>query len=149
MPRPLARSKFRAKVLDEPSIVANNRRHWSIEEGENFQYCDLVVDWWPDDWKHPVGYHVTLSCSGASHRTFDASWAALRQGDTVKMLHVPSALRNSTMQTNMFGASGPCRTHNYGMPTKVINTMRFCTQADNRAVDPSMPNVSEIGRAHV
>ena len=58
------------------------------------------------------------------------------------MLHVPDALRNRTMQNNQFGAAGACRTHNYGMPTKILNSMRFCTQADNRPVDPSVPNVS-------
>jgi len=139
VPRPLARSSFMAKVLYGPGNVANNEGHWSSAEGESFQYCDLVVDWWPDHWKHPVGYHVTLPCTSAAHRTFDASWAALRVGSTVKMMHVPNAMRNKTLQTNVFGAAGACRTHNYGMPMKVMNTMRFCTQADDRAVDPTVP----------
>jgi len=40
------------------------------------------------------------------------------------------------------GARYQTRVHNYGMPTTVLNTMRFCTQTDNRPVDPSVPNVS-------
>ena len=141
IPRPLARSKFMEDILTGNAHVANNIDSWATAEGDSaFQYCDLIVDWWPDAWKHPVGYHVTLPCSGAAHRTFDASWAALRVGSQVSMMHVPNALRNRTMQTNQFGAAGACRTHNYGMPTKIMNTMRFCTQADNRAADPSVPN---------
>jgi len=142
VPRPLARSSFYNKVLLNAGNVANNPGHWAMTEGETFHYCDLVVDWWPDNWKHPVGYHVTLPCTDAAPRTFDAAWAALREGSQIKMMHVPNALRNRTMQTNMYGAAGACRTHNYGMPTKVLNTMRFCTQADNRAVDPSVPGAA-------
>jgi hypothetical protein len=145
VPLPLARSTFYDAVLGpQSSNVANNPAgHWATAEGNRSSlYCDVVVDWWPDSWKHPVGYHVTLPCTGAAHRTFDASWAALRVGTQVTMWHVPTALRNQTMRTNQFGAAGACRTHNYGMPTQVVNSMRFCTQADNRAVDPSVPNAS-------
>ena len=144
IPRPLARSVFMNDILGATvSNIANNKAHWAVAEGSDaFNYCDLVVDWWPDNWKHPVGYHVTLPCSGAAHRTFDASWAALRVGSQVSMMHVPNALRNRTMQTNQFGAAGACRTHNYGMPTKIMNTIRFCTQADNRPVDPTVPKTA-------
>jgi len=141
IPRPLARSAFMADVVAMPSNIINNKQHWATAEGADAShYCDLVVDWWPDSWKHPVGYHVTLPCKDAAHRTFDASWAALREGSQVTMMHVQNALRNRTMQTNQFGAAGACRTHNYGMPTKIMNTMRFCTQVDNRPVDPTVPN---------
>ena len=51
--------------------------HWATAEGDP-PYCDLVVDWWPDGWVHPVGYHVTLPCSEAAHRTFDAAWTAVK-----------------------------------------------------------------------
>lgn len=142
VPAPLARSSFMAKVLYGAGNVANNlaSTHWASAEGEsNFQYCDVVVDWWPDSWKHPVGYHVTMPCTGAAPRTFDAAWTALKVGTQIKMMYEQSALRNRTMQTNVYGAAGVCRTHNYGMPMKTLNTMRFCTQADNRAVDPSVP----------
>lgn len=138
----LKKSSFRHKVLmGTDNNIVNNKGHWSQAEGSsNFHYCDLVVDWWPDDWKHPVGYHVTVPCTDAAHKTFDASWSALRVGSVVKMMHTPNSLRNRTKQTNMFGAAGVCRTHNYGMPMKIMNTIRFCTQADNRAVDPTVPN---------
>jgi hypothetical protein len=146
IPRPLARSSFMADILQtiKAPIVANNKAHWATSEGEDAShYCDLVVDWWPDSWRHPVGYHVTLPCKDAAHRTFDAAWAALREGTQVSMMHVPNALRNRTMQTNQFGAAGACRTHNYGMPTKIMNSMRFCTQADNRPADPTVPGISD------
>jgi hypothetical protein len=139
IPQTLARSSFYSRVLQDGTNIANSNTHWASAEGESFQYCDYVVDWWPDAWRHPVGYHVTLPCSGAAHRTFDAAWAALRVGKNVTMMHVPNALRNRTLQNNMFGAAGACRTHNYGMPMKVMNSMRLCTKADERAVDPAVP----------
>jgi hypothetical protein len=81
-PSPLlqARSSFKTQVLDGGSTnVANNAQHWAVAEGDSaFNYCDLMVDWWPDEWTHPVGYHVTLPCKQAAHRAFDASWMALK-----------------------------------------------------------------------
>jgi len=108
---PCFRSSFYDTVLVAPGNVANNpAEHWATIEGNvSSLYCDVVVDWWPDTWRHPVGYHVTLPCTGAVHRTFDASWAALRVGAQVTMMHVPDALRNNSMQNNQFGAAGACR----------------------------------------
>jgi hypothetical protein len=140
-PLALARSLFENQVLNSNKNIANNpTQHWSSEEGSSFHYCDLVLDWWPENWKHPVGYHVTLPCTDANYRTFDAAWGYLKVGTDIKMIHVPHAFRNETLSTNVFGAAGFCRTHNYGMPMKVVNTIRFCTKTDNRAVDPTVPD---------
>jgi len=139
VPSALQSSSFFARVLSGSENVANNKGHWSTAEKTNFVFCDLIVDWWPEDWIHPVGYHVTVPCNGAAFRTFDASWSALKIGNTVKMIYSQHSFRNKTLQTNVFGASGLCRTHNVGMPMKVMNTIRYCTQTDERAVDPTVP----------
>ena len=81
IPRALARSNFMSTILKGGRNIADNRGAWPSAEGADVgNYCDLVVDWWPDAWTHPVGYHVTLPCTGAAPRTFDASWTALRVG---------------------------------------------------------------------
>jgi hypothetical protein len=49
--------------------------HWALHAA--LRDADLIADWWPDEWRHPVGYHVTAGCSrpGDAHwKTFDASW---------------------------------------------------------------------------
>ena len=67
VPLPLTQSSFYDTVLVDNGNVANNPNgHWSTIEGNTSSlYCDVVVDWWPDSWRHPVGYHVTLPCTGA------------------------------------------------------------------------------------
>jgi hypothetical protein len=144
---PQARSAFTSQILDgasgSPPNVANNRpgAYWPTAEGNaSTQYCDLVADWWPDDWVHPVGYHVTVPCTGAAHRTFDAAWLALEVGGTVQMHYTPDALRDANRSTSSFGAAGLCRAHSFAMPMDVLNPMRLCTQADNQPIDPFVPS---------
>ena len=136
IPLPLARSRFNSSI---PAYVANNKERWDISEGNASTYfCDMQVDWWPEEWLHPVGFHVTFPCNGGAPRTFDAAWAMAKSGDTVYLRK--SNINNITKEQNEFGGAGPCRTHNYGMPMHTINTMRVCTMSDNQPYDPTVPN---------
>lgn len=138
-----AGSQFQSQVLlGGLNNVANNRpgTYWpNVEGNASTQYCDLMVDWWPDAWAHPVGYHVTLPCTGAAHRTFDAAWTAVAVGSQVQMYYTPDALRDRNRSTSAFGASGLCRSHSVAMPMDILNPIRLCTQADNQPADPMVP----------
>ena len=98
-----------------------------------------MADWWPDEFAEPVGYHVTVPCSGAAYRTFDSAWAAIKVGSQVQMRHTGDSLRDPTLSTNHYGASGSCRSSTYGVAMDVTNPMRLCTQADDRPSDPTVP----------
>lgn len=138
-----ARSTFRTDILDGNTIlnIANNKGFWPMAEGNATTHlCDSVVDWWPEEWTHPVGYHVTLPCTGAAHRTFDAAWLALEVGTTIQMHYTPDALRDHNRSTSAFGAASTCRTHSYAMPMDILNPIRLCTQADSQPADPYVPN---------
>lgn len=138
VPLPWQRSNI---INNLPLNVANNKGKWDTSEGNaSMYYCDMQMDWWPEEWLHPVGFHVTFPCSGGIPRTFDAAWAYLKVGDQVKLRHVPVNLRNQTKRQNEFGGAGPCRTSNYGMPMHTLNTIRICTKADNQPYDPTVPN---------
>lgn len=136
------RSLFDDQILNGDILnVANGATFWPTAEGNTTTLlCDHVVDWWPDEWGHPVGFHVTVPCTGAAYRTFDAAWVALTVGSAVQMHYLPDALRDRNRTANEFGTSSLCRTHSYGMPTDVLNPMRMCTQADNQPVDPTVPS---------
>ncbi len=126
--------------------IANNNAFWATAEGNaTTNYCDLIVDWWPESWMHPVGYHVTVPCTGAAHRTFDSAWAAMQVGDRIQMHYAPDALRDRNRSTSAFGAAGLCRAHSVAMPMDVLNPIRLCTQADNQAADPFVPAPSQGG----
>lgn len=66
--------------------------------------------------------------------------ALIQLGTNVTMVHAPTSLRDPNASTSAFGAAGPCRTANYGMPSTILNTMRLCTQADNQPADPTVPS---------
>ena len=126
-----------ARTFNNPAAT-NSRGQWDTVEGNTTTiYCDMVVDWWPDEWLHPVGYHVTFPCSEGVPRTFDSAWAYVKEGDQVWLQH--ANLANTTKYQNEYGGAGPCRTHNYGMPAHTINTIRVCTQADNQPYDATVP----------
>ena len=147
-----------------PGAAGNTRKPWGTAEGwagsvpdnsdpsgssDSAEFCDSIVDWWPEDWSKPVGYHVTVPCSkhDTGYRTFDAAFAVDRdanEGDimtVVTMRYLHTALRDPTTFHSQFGTAGFCRQGNYGMPQFVTNTMRVCTldAADDVEYDATVP----------
>jgi hypothetical protein len=110
---------------------------WGTSEGfanESVQFCDAISDWWPEDWSKPVGYHVTLPCTGpdAAYRTFDsafvmsADWTNSTETYRVVMRYTHSSLHNSTGASSEYGMSGFCRRGAYGMQRSVFRQFLLC-----------------------
>ena len=119
--------------VNTPDII-HWARHTSIRD------ADMLLDWWPDEWRHPVGYHVTPGCSmtGDAHwKTFNASW---RWDPLMEQMVFEPEVADPLLRRNSFGASGVCRSNNYGMPMATLNTMRVCTKENRDAkTDPMVP----------
>lgn len=142
-----------ADVAGSAGNTAKGGRGWGVAEGvlsdasnEDTLFCDLIVDWWPETWDMPVGYHVTVPCSAdeTGYRVFDESYVLYRSGDgTHSVYQSGTTLRNKTLVQNFVGAAGECTKNNVGMPFVLSNTIRLCTReaADQPIVpeDPSMP----------
>ena len=135
---PLGSGNFEA-LLQKPGLLQVNTAEqnlWALHTG--IRDADLITDWWPDEWTQPVGYHVTPGCSrpkDAHWKTFDASW----RWDSVleQMVLARDETNDPLMSRNAFGASGVCRTNNYGMPMTTLNTMAVCTKENaNAQTDP-------------
>ena len=144
----LGSGSFRT-LMDKPGFLQINTpniAHWAVHTA--IRDADLVLDWWPEEWRHPVGHHVTPGCSrpnDAHWRTFDASW---RWDSTAEQLHLARDETNDPMQARTaFGAAGVCRTNNYGMPITTLNTMTVCTKENaNAHADPmveSQPSLAD------
>lgn len=146
-PRPLAMNSTRlfADVFDAPSDGAFNAPgDWTATEGiSSSTHCDSVVDWWPEDWQDPVGYHVTSPpfADEAGYRVFDNAFVIEREeGEYVKVIYEHDTLRNETLARNHFGASGLCGMHSYGMRMATVNTVRACTRLSRHDMsDPTVP----------
>ena len=138
---PLGSGSFRA-LMDKPGFLQINTAditHWALHA--SVRDADLILDWWPDEWKHPVGYHVTPGCSrqGDAHwKTFDSSW---RWDSATEQMFLSRDETTDPLQSrNAFGAAGVCRTNNYGMPITTLNTMAVCTKENaNAHADPMVP----------
>jgi len=139
---PLGSGSFRT-LMDKPGFLQINTpdiTHWALHT--SMRDADLVLDWWPNEWKHPVGYHVTPGCSrpnDAHWRTFDASW---RWDSSTEQMFLARDETNDPLQSrNAFGAAGVCRTNNFGMPIITLNTMAVCTKENaNAHADPMVPS---------
>lgn len=108
------------------------------------EHCDGIIDWWPEEWSEPVGYHVTTPChpSEAGYRVFDNSFAVHREvdGGPAQIRHHADALRDPVLKAANFGTCGLCRQTTYGMPLFDINPMRVCTQmSETEEFDPTVP----------
>jgi len=127
------------KTQQDFRINTRENSHWTVHK--EIQDADFLQDWWPDEWRFPVGYHVTPGCSrtGDHHwKTFDSSWRW--NASVKKMVFSNDEANDPFLRRNAFGSSGVCRTNNYGMPMSVLNTMVVCTRenADAKA-DPMVP----------
>ena len=138
---PLGSGSFRT-LMDKPGFLQINTpdiTHWALHT--SIRDADLAQDWWPEEWKHPVGYHVTPGCSrpgDARWRTFDTSW---RWDSLQEQMYLAGDESNDPfLSRNAFGASGVCRANNFGMPLTILNTMTLCTKENQNAQsDPMVP----------
>ena len=117
--------------------------HWT--KHNQIWDADFLQDWWPDAWRYPSGYHVTPGCSRMNDyhwKTFDSSW---RWDLFLKRMVFSKEETNDALQRhNAFGASGVCRTNNYGMPMTGLNTMTTCTKENaNANADPMVPSPAQ------
>lgn len=125
------------QLLNEPVATANmprkahERQSWFSVEGpmtDNSLFCDTVMDWWPDAWTFPVGYHVTVPCeaSDTAYRSFTQSFALDEETNTLVYQH--DLLRDIELVDSHFGGAGLCRSGTFGMPMMETNNMRYCTR---------------------
>lgn len=120
--------------------------HWATAEGfmnASARFCDMVADYWPEDLRFPVGYHVTAPChhSDAGYRTFDNVFAYELQDALPTMVYFEDQTRDNTLVDSHFGAGGFCRTTSFGFDTYETNTMRVCTRvSESEEVDVHVPS---------
>jgi hypothetical protein len=147
VPHALRGAALLARVFDAPAPgLFNAEGAWATAEGlagAATRHCDSVVDWWPEEWDEPVGFHVTTPpfADEAAYRVFDNAFAIERLPDgSVRVRYEHRYLRNETLARNHFGAAGLCGTHSYGVAMREVNTMRACTRLSRHdRADPTVP----------
>lgn len=92
----------------------------------------MISDWWPDHWDYPVGYHVTVPCEAedTAYRTFHQAfgYSGVDPEGVPVMTYQHDTLRDGARVDLSFGASGLCRSTNWGIEAFGTNTMRYCTR---------------------
>ena len=141
-----------------PKAVFGNSDPNVCRDGElscgEAEFCDRTIDWWPEYWEAPYGYHPTASCMARdnAYRTFDSYIAFDRE--QIKSVYEDTMLRSASKFTKWLGAGGVCRAHSVRMPLFETNTHRVCSQhrkfipnlafpADRRDPDPANPLAGE------
>jgi hypothetical protein len=129
----LLRPGFPSVVLQDSDAVGNVPlgRAWDTADGpmeENSEFCDAVLDWWPEDWDFPVGYHVTVPCDAndTAYRGFTQAFALDEAAGALVYQH--DLLRDASLVDSHYGGAGLCRSGTFGMPMPETNNMRFCTR---------------------
>jgi phospholipid-binding lipoprotein MlaA len=101
--------------LFHETILGTGNAHAAFARGteeteDASMYCDMMADWWPDHFDHPVGYHPTVPCmnNDTSHRTYDQVFATTSsEGETdsapVLMMYMPLEMRDAHLVHNFFG----------------------------------------------
>jgi len=126
---------FAEDMLRDPDAIGNvpagGPSPWWLAEGpmaENGELCDTVLDWWPEDWDFPVGYHVTVPCDAndTAYRGFTQAFGWDEGSRTLVYQH--DLLRDAALADSHFGGGGLCRAGTFGMPMPETNNMRYCTQ---------------------
>ena len=135
---------FVNRLMDRIMVDQNEGLDFTTEE-----YCDSFVDWWPEAWEHPVGYHVTTPCTAeeAGYRTFDSSFAVRRTESNVTVEYEGVALRDPDLSAGFFGTNGLCRRTTYGFPLFEVNDLRLCTREHESYFDPFVSNFSRPERS--
>jgi len=99
-------------TFDEMHKIVNERMHENEEFEKPNAFCDDMLDYWPGDAQHPVGYHPTTCClrRDTNMRGF-TSWMSQPRGapETIEASSAyvidPIRLRNLTQYSSEFGAS--------------------------------------------
>ncbi len=111
-------------------------------ECKTAMFCDKIVDWWPEAWQQPHGYHPTPTCKAADNaaRSFD-SYMSIDKSDptSIHLNYEHSHLRDASLYYQWAGAGGICRLHNINQPLLQTNTHRFCTRASTSIPNPVLP----------
>ena len=138
-PALLLSGNFSRVLMGDPDAVGNTVQGgpaWWEAEGpmdEICQDCDMIADWWPDEWDFPVGYHATVPCAAedAAYRSFHQAFAytGVDEGGVPVLTYQHDLLRDGELVDTNFGANGLCRSLNWGMDSFATNTMRYCTRA--------------------
>ena len=95
------------------------------------EMCDMVADWWPDEWDFPVGYHVTVPCEDAAYRTFHQAFGLDIDGSGQTILRYQHDLLRPAELVDTHYLGSLCRSNVWGIETYNLNTMRYCTRASN------------------
>jgi hypothetical protein len=129
----LLRPDFIFDILADSDAAGNVPlgQQWARAEGpleENGELCDTILDWWPEDWDFPVGYHVTVPCQAndTAYRGFVQAFAW--DESTQVMVYQHDLLRDASLADSHFGSTGLCRSGSFGMPMPETNNMRYCTR---------------------
>ncbi|NBV34022.1 MAG: hypothetical protein EBR81_09610, partial [Proteobacteria bacterium] len=100
------------------------------------QFCDMVADWWPDDWDYPIGYHVTYPCDDIAYRTFHQAFGIDQDaisGETILRYQHDLLRPAELVDTSYLGAL--CRSNVWGFDAYNLNTVRYCTRASNDSLE--------------
>jgi len=130
----LLRPDFARSILDDTDAAGNvpaGGAAWWQAEGpmdESAEFCDGVLDWWPEEWDFPVGYHVTVPCEAneTAYRGFTQAFAL--DEETHSLVYQHDLLRDAALVDTHFGGAGLCRAGSFGMPMPETNNMRYCTR---------------------
>ena len=136
----LLREEFAREILEDSDAVGNGphkaggRLWWEVDGPmhETGEFCDGVLDWWPEEWIFPVGYHVTVPCGAdeTAYRSFMQAFAF--DEDQHVLVYQHDLLRNKSLADTHSGVGGLCRSNNFGMPVYETNNMRYCTQVPDQ-----------------
>jgi hypothetical protein len=147
-------------LLDDPDAVGNvqytttTSGSWANAEGfmqTNADFCDMMVDYWPDSLYFPVGYHVSTTCDAedTAYRSFmnaftdDVLYDPVTQEPTRVLKYQNDIMRDINDIDQLYGAGGLCRQNNFGMNMLQLNTMVYCTRSmKDETVDYTIPGFS-------
>lgn len=139
--------------MDEEGFMSS-----SASGGLSSDECDLMLDYWPDNWDYPVGYHVSTTCDAQdnAYRSFvnaftediDAVTDPANPVPVLKYQH--DLMRPGADIDTYWGVSGLCRQNNFGMQLVNLNTMVYCTRIrKDERVDPTIPNFTQYDSDNV
>jgi hypothetical protein len=130
----LLKDSFAGDMLSDPDAVGNtpDALNWWDAEGPMSTQgldCDMIVDYWPDDWDYPIGYHVSSVClaSESAYRSFDQSFGLDESTNT--LVFQADLLRDLRYADTHMGVCALCRSHNFGVPLHITNNVRYCTRS--------------------
>lgn len=137
------------ELLQDGDAVGNTPVGMSWQNTEGYmesqcESCDMQVDYWPDDWDYPVGYHVSTTCDSddMSYRSFMNVFT--EDKDTQKnkiLLYQNDVMRNAQDIDAYFGVGGFCRQNNFGMSLVNLNSIVYCVRVKlDEQVDVTIPN---------